>query len=309
MISIIIPVYNSNKTISKTIDSVKNQSFKNFEAIIINDGSTDNSIKIINEKIKNDNRFILIDQSNYGVSAARNVGIKKSRYNYIAFLDADDEWDNKYLEIISLSIKEYPNYVGYGTYYRRILKYGSEDLKITERFEENKYISLSSVVTHLINGDLPFFTSSIVIKKDTLFHAGLFNKEINCGEDILTWIKVSTLGKIIIYAKNCVNYNITIQSNGLSRRKNDKNDFFRKEIINMSDILTRTQIKKLLSAWHYARYLNSLVTQKRFINLMNILSEYINMIFADSLNLKRYFTLFLIITPSKLIDKLILYRK
>ncbi len=308
MISIIIPVYNSSSTISKTIYSVKNQSFENFEALIINDGSTDNSLEIINESIINDNRFRIINQKNSGVSSARNCGIKNSVFDFIAFIDSDDEWEKDYLEKISILINKFPDYIGFGTYYRRILRYGRETVKVTARFEENELFTISSVTNQLIKGDLPFFTSSIVIKKEILIEIGMFNEQINCGEDLLTWIKVSTFGKIAMLSKNCVNYNITINENGRLRRKNDLIDTFAIEFNKMSNTLPLLEMNLLLSGWFYARYLNALVTENRFTHLKNILSEYKKMIAADPLNLKRISTIILVFIPSKFIDKLLLYK-
>ncbi len=89
-ISIIIPCYNAALFISNTINAVKNQSFTNWECIIINDGSTDNSLEIIEKEIFNDERFQLITQQNMGLSKTRNSGMKVAKGNYIYFLDADD---------------------------------------------------------------------------------------------------------------------------------------------------------------------------------------------------------------------------
>ena len=95
-VSVIIPVYNSGKYIKKCLDSLLNQTFKDFEAIIIDDGSIDNSVDIINNYL-NDKRFILIKRKNGGIGSARNLGINKSTGKYITFLDSDDYLENDYL--------------------------------------------------------------------------------------------------------------------------------------------------------------------------------------------------------------------
>ena len=89
-ISIIIPVYNAEKYLKCCLDSILNQSYKNLEIIIINDGSTDNSLKVIEEYKKNDNRIILISQKNQGVSKSRNNGLELATGDYIMFIDPDD---------------------------------------------------------------------------------------------------------------------------------------------------------------------------------------------------------------------------
>ena len=96
--SIIIPVYNVEKYLEDCLNSVYNQSYDNYEVIIINDGSTDNSSKVI-EKYKKNKNTIIIKQKNKGLSTSRNIGIKHSTGEYLIFLDADD-----YLELDSLKI-------------------------------------------------------------------------------------------------------------------------------------------------------------------------------------------------------------
>ena len=90
LVSIIIPVYNVQEYLRKCLDSVINQTYKNLEIIIVNDGSTDNSFSICKEYAKKDPRIILLSQENRGLSNARNTGIKKISGNYIYFVDSDD---------------------------------------------------------------------------------------------------------------------------------------------------------------------------------------------------------------------------
>lgn len=94
-ISVIIPMYNASDTIVKVLDSVKNQSFNcDYEVFVVNDGSTDDSKSIVEKYILNNRSFNvnLINQSNGGVSKARNTGLRYSNGDFIAFLDSDDEW-------------------------------------------------------------------------------------------------------------------------------------------------------------------------------------------------------------------------
>jgi len=99
-ISIIIPAYNAEDYITKTIDSVIKQTYTNWELIVVDDGSTDRTANIIKEFCKNDNRVIYIYQKNTGVSHARNNGLKKAKGKFIALLDADDLWNNNKLESV-----------------------------------------------------------------------------------------------------------------------------------------------------------------------------------------------------------------
>jgi glycosyltransferase involved in cell wall biosynthesis/peptidoglycan/xylan/chitin deacetylase (PgdA/CDA1 family) len=95
MISVVIPIYNAEKHLEATLKSVLDQTFRDFELILINDGSTDRSLDIVS-KFK-DGRIKLFSQDNYGVSYARNKGAYLAQYDYLAFLDADDVWHPEYL--------------------------------------------------------------------------------------------------------------------------------------------------------------------------------------------------------------------
>lgn len=97
-VSIIIPVYNSEKYISKCLDSILNQTYKNIEILVINDGSKDNSIDILRDYEKKDDRIVVIDKENEGVAKTRNQGIKKATGDYIMFIDNDDFIDEDYVE-------------------------------------------------------------------------------------------------------------------------------------------------------------------------------------------------------------------
>ncbi len=90
MISVIIPMYNTQNFIGKLLNCLKNQTYKNLEIIVVNDGSTDNSLKIVGEFSREDKRIKLISTANGGVSKARNIGIANATGKYITFLDSDD---------------------------------------------------------------------------------------------------------------------------------------------------------------------------------------------------------------------------
>ena len=116
-VSIIIPIYNSEKTLNRLLDSVLNQSYKNLEIILINDGSTDNSLKIINSFGKKDKRISIINQKNQGVSNSRNTGLKVATGKYILFLDSDDYIDKNLIKTVLSIFKENKvDLVTYGFY-------------------------------------------------------------------------------------------------------------------------------------------------------------------------------------------------
>ena len=107
LITVIIPVYNSENTIFNTLLSIKNQTYENFEVLIINDGSTDSSLDIIKKICKSDNRFKYFDIANNGVSNARNIGLDNANGKYIIFIDSDDIVEKEYFMNILSDILDY----------------------------------------------------------------------------------------------------------------------------------------------------------------------------------------------------------
>jgi len=100
LVSVIIPVYNVEKYLNKCIKSILEQTYSNLEIIIINDGSTDNSLDIIKSNMVEDERIFLIDIENAGVSNARNLGLKKARGKYVVFVDSDDWVEKDYIDLL-----------------------------------------------------------------------------------------------------------------------------------------------------------------------------------------------------------------
>lgn len=105
-ISIIVPVYNTEQYLPKCLDSIAAQTFTDFEVLMIDDGSTDGSGEICDRYSQSDSRFIVIHQSNQGVSASRNNGLKQARGNYIAFVDSDDYVHPQMLELLYMAIRQ-----------------------------------------------------------------------------------------------------------------------------------------------------------------------------------------------------------
>ncbi|MCD8291105.1 MAG: glycosyltransferase [Prevotella sp.] len=113
LFSIIVPLYNKETTIKRTIDSVLKQTCQDFEIVVVDDGSKDNGASIAQEI--DDNRITVIRQPNGGVSAARNKGIEHAKGQFITFIDADDEYAPEHLETLKHLIENYPDYNVYAT--------------------------------------------------------------------------------------------------------------------------------------------------------------------------------------------------
>lgn len=145
LISIIIPVYNTENYLSECIESVRLQSYKNLEVIFINDGSTDNSSAILSKAAESDSRIRIIEQKNSGLSAARNSGMREATGDYIMFLDSDDWIDKETCEIALGKVKEYDADVVFWPYIR---EYQEKSLK-TPLFSDKEIIWKSNDIRRL----------------------------------------------------------------------------------------------------------------------------------------------------------------
>lgn len=116
-ISVIVPVYNVEKYLKRCINSILNQTFKNFELILVNDGSTDNSLNICKNYKEKDGRIQLISQTNKGLSAARNTGLKYAKGKYVCFVDSDDFIEKEYLSLLLSNIEKYNSDIAMCEYY------------------------------------------------------------------------------------------------------------------------------------------------------------------------------------------------
>ena len=195
MISVIIPLYNKQEQIKNTLKSVLNQTFQDFEVIIVDDGSTDRSAQEA-EKIVDD-RIRLIRQDNAGVSAARNRGIEEAKYNLIAFLDADDEWMPEYLETQYNLSKKYPECSVF------VCNYEFKDSTGKIRPTIIKKLPFKEEAGILINyfevascSHPPLWTSAVVVRKQAIMDIGGFPMGVKSGEDLLTWARLAIKYKI-----------------------------------------------------------------------------------------------------------------
>lgn len=184
MFSVVIPLYNKSYGIEKAIESILNQNTSvDYEIIIVNDGSTDDSVSKVEKYLCNSN-IILINQENSGVSVARNVGIQESKFKYICFLDADDWWNDNYFSTLSKLIENNPKEVFFLMGYSKVLDHYSKDIKISSKLEIFHNFGNSFSKTRGL------VTPSIAITRDVLLSAGLFPEGITLSEDLYLWSKI-----------------------------------------------------------------------------------------------------------------------
>lgn len=174
LVSVIIPVYNTEKYLKKCIESVINQTYRNLEIICIDDGSTDRSLNILKQFESKDNRIRIIQQENKGVSAARNIGIDNTNGKYLMFVDSDD-WieSNMVAELFSLAEREDTDVIISGILYENI----KEKTKFYKIPKSPNWLSHENILALIPNK----FHKSKLIKKYNI----IFNTEIKMSEDFL----------------------------------------------------------------------------------------------------------------------------
>jgi glycosyltransferase involved in cell wall biosynthesis len=188
-VSVIIPTYNRAKILPRTIESVLNQTFKDFELIIVDDGSTDNTKQTVGEFQKRDSRVKYIWQENFGAPAGpKNTGIKNAKGKYIAFLDDDDEWLPEKLE---RQIKLFSNSSGnLGFVGCNILVVEEKTKKIIKKLKMPSYPK-EIFLKKLLEGNFIFTSSSILIKREVLNKVGLFDTNLKYADDWDLWLRIS----------------------------------------------------------------------------------------------------------------------
>ncbi len=180
LVSIITPVYNAEKFIRETIESVQNQTYTNWEMLLINDCSTDSSAEIIKEKAAEDSRIKYIElDKNSGAAITRNTGISKAQGRYIAFLDSDDIWKSDKLDKQLALIKEKD--IGFCfTSYRYVMQDGVPTNKVARAPEKIDY---NGLLKNTIIG-----CSTVLIDREVIGDFRMTN--VRRGQDTATWLQL-----------------------------------------------------------------------------------------------------------------------
>ncbi|MFB9054886.1 glycosyltransferase family 2 protein [Formosa undariae] len=211
--SVVIPLYNKQNHIKNTIDSVINQNFKDFEIIIVNDGSTDHSLDVINTI--SDTRLNIYTIENQGVSFARNFGVRKTSTEHIVFLDADDYWEENHLETLFQLSEAYPNTGLFATgYYKQY--FNKPRFKATYNTIPEEYSGVISNFFEASMIDNIAWTSAVMIPKSTLEAIGPFNENMRSGQDTELWIRIALQKQVVFSKKPTATKVITDVENHLS---------------------------------------------------------------------------------------------
>ena len=208
MISVVIPLYNKEKAVRATLESVLVQTYTDYEIVIINDGSTDNSVAVVESiitkcQMTNDKCPIrLFSKPNGGVSSARNFGVEKSRGEYVAFLDGDDLWEPTYLEEAVRLIQDFPGAAIYGL--------GLGSMTNGEKHPAADFVPAGyrGVVANLWDNPntMLAWTSSGSICPRELLLKNPANTRLTHGEDLDQWLRLMLQGDAVFYNKTLAYY-------------------------------------------------------------------------------------------------------
>ena len=213
--SVIIPLYNKAPYVRKALESVFAQTYTDYELIVIDDGSTDDSAEIAEEVLQEatphrpiaSSPYRLLKQANAGVSAARNNGVAASQGDLVAFLDADDWWESTYLERMAQLIKDYPNAGLYASNYY----YHKDGINIIKVDIPTGYFNYP--LEYFKNFAMPVWTGATMIPRKVYDEMGGFPFGIKLGEDFLLWAKIALQYKVAFLNEPLAYYNNTLPPN------------------------------------------------------------------------------------------------
>ena len=195
IVSIVMPAYNVASYIGETLDSVFEQTFTDYEVIVVNDGSPD-TVELERELEPFGNRIHYVRQENRGAGAARNAGLRASRGEFIAFLDADDLWLPSYLE-------EQLKFLRSGNYdlvYSDALLFGDSPIsgrRYMQTTPSNGPVNFKSLVHYECN----LITSGVLARRQPILEVGLFNEQIRNGQDFDLWLRLVRNGARVAYQR------------------------------------------------------------------------------------------------------------
>ncbi|MDC8004592.1 glycosyltransferase family 2 protein [Aureisphaera galaxeae] len=251
MVSVIVPLYNKQQYVAKTIQSVLDQTYADFEIVVVNDGSTDDSEKVV--KTFQDPRIRLITIENSGVSVARNTGIEKAQYPWISFLDGDDWWDPNFLAEMVKAMEAFPKVNIFGAGRSRVFE---------DSIERYQHALLpkdgTSGITNyfeIIKKYLPPINASNAVFKASLFDANhRFRKGQRKHEDHDLWIRLCA-NEEVVFINKPLSFYLKNTAQSASQAVYDATDF-------CTYLTTLAEVKPKLTdqeqQW-FSKYLNSFV--------------------------------------------------
>ncbi|EDZ59696.1 glycosyltransferase [Candidatus Pelagibacter sp. HTCC7211] len=212
LVSIIIPTFNHADYLNKALQSVLHQTYTNWEAIVIDNHSTDDTGKVIARF--NDHRIKYLKIQNYGVIAkSRNIGIKSAKGDWVAFLDSDDSWTSDKLKTCIENINNQIDLI-----YHDLEVTSDRQIFFKGKINKSRQLKKPILIDLLVNGNV-ISNSSVIVRKKVLTKIGLIeeNKDLIAAEDYNTWLKISKFTDQFLYIPKKLGY-YYIHHEGVSRR-------------------------------------------------------------------------------------------
>lgn len=190
LVSVIVPVYNNEKSVGKTIDSICNQTYKNLEILLVNDGSTDNTLEVLKEYQEKDSRIKVLSQKNSGPGEARNYGLREMQGDLVTFVDADDIIGEEIIEkLVKVQEQENADVVRYNFYYStedNLKEQRGNLLNLNNCKFEDKEIK-EKIIPYFIKNELCSFVWLLFLTRDAVQNI-YFDTNTNYMEDTLFYI-------------------------------------------------------------------------------------------------------------------------
>lgn len=204
-VSIIVPIYNVESFIERCINSIKNQTYHNLEIILVDDGSTDNTVSLLSRLTIHDQRFNLYSKQNGGVSSARNYGIYKATGEYLVFLDADDYISPDYIQTLVSICTNFCCEIGCLLKYVNVYNNSYSFNGFTKSNELAKCLSSETGLANLLTYKIDVFARNKIYKRDFLIgNRILFDESLSACEDLIFNIKAFTLAFKIGVSESCL---------------------------------------------------------------------------------------------------------
>ena len=253
MISVVIPLYNKATSISSTLECILNQTFADWEVVVVDDGSTDGSANIVNSM--DDSRIRLIRQPNAGVSAARNRGAIEAEGEFIAFLDADDEWDKDYLATQYELTQKYPDCDIFAMNYEFQDINGKKTSTIINKLPFNDVDGVLSNYFEVAScSHPPLWTSAVMVRKSAFQNIEGFPVGIKSGEDLLTWARLACRYKIAYCKTPLAVFNVEgYDTNEKPKRIPAEVDIVGQELKKLYKTYDYPGLKQYVGLWHKMR--------------------------------------------------------
>lgn len=225
LFSIIIPLYNKAPYVGRALASVLGQDFADYELIVVDDGSTDGSMAVVENLVEADarlahlrkvKRLTLLSQANAGVSTARNVGVARASGDFLCFLDADDAWTPVFLSEMAACIATYPQADLYACNYYYVKNGGS---RICVKEMDSGYLSYFETYNRQLQlgGGMPVWTGAMALRREVFVRLGGFKPPLHLGEDFDLWVRVALQGPLAFWNKPLAYYHQDVGPRAVGR--------------------------------------------------------------------------------------------